>query len=785
MVLVNIMFFSQTFLQTFKKAVYWSKGKTPGLVVILSFVFLYALCFWSTFPANKLIAPGDGWREFAPTFYAKKSWWTDLVCTGYPTIADPQFQFWYPLALIFQCFRSYNGFVISAYVIASCCAYLFTYTLTKSKLAATISGLCYGMSGFLLAHLEHASMAHAAVWVPLILTAIERLRQRINITWFAVGSVAIFLTILGGHPQISTYGLGLSIFYALYAGFCQKQQRIQYSMTIIAMFALGIGLAAIQIIPTIEWMHQSTRESMSYDRFIRRPILPVEFWQLIYPNLCCTFYSEISCYVGILPLLLFITVILIRHYSPRFLFWVFTSVLAICLMFGGATPLAKIMYHLPPYNLFRCICRHGLELVIALSTLTGIMVNHIQTIGQKKSLLKYGLISCALFIVLVVLGTYWSRNSLIEYFKKEGFGNLNLNPLENTAISVPIIIALVSMFGLLLWLQNTSITWRKILLVAVFIIDMFLSNFYFNIGHTSYFLPDTSIRRNPPPVAVCINNLLTRTYQRLLPIPTYEHMSNMAMNGMSPNLPLFWNIPIASGYPARFKRYADLTLITECGFAHSLFDPVGCELDLACIKYVLCPDIRIQDIYPDLSNNDRFKKIATIGPCTIYENLHAMPRAWLAGEIISLPPENVLQTIHSCRLPNGLSFNPAKSALVEDTSAPQIKSDITNGAVQIIKLKNTFEEFKTNSSKPTMLVVSDLFYPGWEAKIDGQSTTIYLTDYAFRGVFVKPGEHQITFEYKPKSLYWGIAISSLSLLILLFILNINKRYVMPKVNHKI
>ncbi len=35
------------------------------------------------------------------------------------------------------------------------------------------------------------------------------------------------------------------------------------------------------------------------------------------------------------------------------------------------------------------------------------------------------------------------------------------------------------------------------------------------------------------------------------------------------------------------------------------------------------------------------------------------------------------------------------------------------------------------------------------------TTKIYITDYAFRGVFVKAGEHQVTFEYKPKSLYWG------------------------------
>jgi uncharacterized membrane protein YfhO len=108
-------------------------------------------------------------------------------------------------------------------------------------------------------------------------------------------------------------------------------------------------------------------------------------------------------------------------------------------------------------------------------------------------------------------------------------------------------------------------------------------------------------------------------------------------------------------------------------------------------------------------------------------------------------------------------------ALVEDTSVPKINTDTASGTVQVVELKNTHQEFKTNSSEPNMLVVSDLFYPGWEAKIDGKRTKIYLTDYAFRGIFLKPGNHQITFEYKPQSLYWGIAVSSLSLLVLIIL----------------
>ncbi len=421
----------------------FGKRMPLALWVILGFTCLYCLSFFAVFPSNKLLAPIDGWRFFAPAFYAKKSLWLDLICAGYPQIADPQFQIWYPLARIFQCFHSYNGFIISAYILASCFAYLFSYTLTNSKLAATISGVCFGMSGFLEMHLQHASMLHAAVWTPLVLTAIEKLRQKVDIFWFAIGSIAIFMTILGGHPQISFYGLGLSTIYVIYAVIFQKQQRLRYCIAIIEMFIIGTGLAAIQIIPTIEWMHQSIRESISYAAFIHHPIIPVAFWQLVYPNLYSMFYQEVSCYAGILPLLLLLFSIFIRPYKADFLFWLSVTILAACLMLGNALPLAKFMYHIPVYNLFRIPCRHGLEFTIALSTLSGLIISYIQTAGEKKSLLGYGVASCALFIVLIVLGTYYSQNILVEYAKYDSANNLSFNPLENQAIYTSIIIIFI------------------------------------------------------------------------------------------------------------------------------------------------------------------------------------------------------------------------------------------------------------------------------------------------------------------------------------------------------
>ncbi len=63
------------------------------------------------------------------------------------------------------------------------------------------------------------------------------------------------------------------------------------------------------------------------------------------------------------------------------------------------------------------------------------------------------------------------------------------------------------------------------------------------------------------------------------------------------------------------------------------------------------------------------------------------------------------------------------------------------------------------------LVISDIFYPGWQAAIEGVREKVYLANYSLRGVVVPPGEHKIELSFKPKTLYIGCLISTIALLL--------------------
>jgi len=70
---------------------------------------------------------------------------------------------------------------------------------------------------------------------------------------------------------------------------------------------------------------------------------------------------------------------------------------------------------------------------------------------------------------------------------------------------------------------------------------------------------------------------------------------------------------------------------------------------------------------------------------------------------------------------------------------------------------------ETESPTATLLVVSEMFYPGWEARVDGQGARIHLTDFLLRGVAVPAGRHRVEMRYRAPAARNGAIISALSL----------------------
>ena len=109
-------------------------------------------------------------------------------------------------------------------------------------------------------------------------------------------------------------------------------------------------------------------------------------------------------------------------------------------------------------------------------------------------------------------------------------------------------------------------------------------------------------------------------------------------------------------------------------------------------------------------------------------------------------------------------FNPRQEALVE-LPDEKLPAKFTPGNATILSYKSQEVIIKTQSENQSFLVLSDTYYPGWKAYIDGKKTKIYRINGIVRGVFVNAGSHVVKFTYLPKSFMIGLLLSITSVLI--------------------
>ena len=145
----------------------------------------------------------------------------------------------------------------------------------------------------------------------------------------------------------------------------------------------------------------------------------------------------------------------------------------------------------------------------------------------------------------------------------------------------------------------------------------------------------------------------------------------------------------------------------------------------------------------------------------VFENRRALPRAWIADEVIALNDREMLTAIHYSRLPDGRRFDPGRMALVESPQEPQRHSTGPSTAL-IRSLRDGAFTIDVTSAGGGFLVLSESFYPGWRAHIDDRVLPVHRTNVSLQGVFVPPGHHVVVFELVSNTLRPGAVVTVLA-----------------------
>lgn len=148
------------------------------------------------------------------------------------------------------------------------------------------------------------------------------------------------------------------------------------------------------------------------------------------------------------------------------------------------------------------------------------------------------------------------------------------------------------------------------------------------------------------------------------------------------------------------------------------------------------------------------------GEVNIYENVNVMPRAFIVNSFEYAPTYREAQKAFSRP-----EFDPLRKVILEER-VPAYNGDReprNEGDAYIRDYRTNEVVIEAESKGPGFLVLTDAYYPGWKAYVDGRFTKVYRANGVVRAVFLEGGRHEVVFKYRPWSFTAGLVISSLSM----------------------
>jgi hypothetical protein len=153
----------------------------------------------------------------------------------------------------------------------------------------------------------------------------------------------------------------------------------------------------------------------------------------------------------------------------------------------------------------------------------------------------------------------------------------------------------------------------------------------------------------------------------------------------------------------------------------------------------------------------------------VWRNPEALPRVWSVHQAEQVASrDNVNPRLE---MPG---FDPRRTALFAEAPAPVLEV-CAGDDIQLLARAPNRIRVKARMECRGLLVLSESWYPGWVARVDGAERPILETFGALRGIVLERGEHSVDVVYRPASVYGGAALTAAGLLIALGCITVRVR----------
>ncbi|MFH0775358.1 MAG: YfhO family protein [bacterium] len=679
--------------------------------------------------------------------------WNPYIFCGSPFMAIPYHQTLYPLSILVYCLPF--AFGIDLFVcIHIFLAGLFFYLLMRDQgldLASSLfASLSYTFSGIFLSTGNTIITLSSATWTPLLLLFYLRSLKMQNIKYAFLSGLLVAIQFLSGTPDYLC--LDLILLFLLTMSWAVYKKGYFPIKSFVLVGLSGIGLCLFQLLPFLEFVLLSNRMGgLSFSE--------VSLWSLglyetlnIFIPLGTSLPSEgyifpyigqkmtTSFYIGILPIILAISAPF--WIKRRFvLFWAGIAIFALLLSAGRHLPIYPFFYkYLPGFSMLRDPVKAMHLFSLSASILAGFGFSQHICKDITKRLILVSFLYTSLYLlfgytnILLEIGKGLHlpyQTTLEEIFLWKHFVAAN-------CLKVSVILLLIS---LLVYLIHRGKIGRTLGLSAIIILTVF--DLYTFNGRLNYLINE-NFYKNKPKIAKSLKNGRFFSYSISKKMVKYIGAKSTLEDFIFSKEVLYGNMGMVFGL-YNIGGYE--------GIYHKDFDSL--------IKNVPARTLtKIAGVQNILYYED--------GKIISYKNSDSIARPFFVKKKrVIQDRKSILEYMKSP------SFDPEKEVILEEEPK---KSRIQNTEyriqnTEIIRYEPNKVVIDVDASSDGFLFLSDTYYPGWKAYLDGKETKIYRANYYFRAVQVKEGKHRVEFRYFPKTFIIGLIGTGIFGIIIILLIN--------------
>ncbi len=731
--------------------------------------------------------------------------WTPYIGTGAPFLANVQSGVFYPPHWLFGAlpfFTAFNLLVVLHFVLGGIFAFLLGRRLGLARTSAFVLGASWMFGGYFVSLLNLVNALQGAAWAPALAWGALGVLRRPDHRAAAVLAVLLAFALLAGEPQ--TFLLGLFSAGSLVALEVRRKrpsrQAIGRAVLCFGVAGLAVaGLVMVQLLPTAELLRESGRGGgLAYGEASAFELQPIRLLHFLIPadyrdpEFAFGVRSIVgrgdpwlfSTYLGaVWPLLCWFAW---RNRARRAetAVWSFLGLFGILVALGDHTPLFRFLFgHVPGFGVFRFPEKYLFLTAFGAALVSGFGVEGWSRGERRRSDAFFG----AGYLLLAVLAfaafraspdavrdfaaRYGNARTMADFDYAYGIWSRNLAKL----------VLVVGIAVGLYWLHRTRQIGTPVfglLLAGLITADLVVAHRDLNpVVEREFYETRPEILRHIPLDSVLTDyRVRTSRFDSLAgTIPVLADVPLGAQKWvwqqiMAPNVGQMWRVLQQDAWDAiKLRRVRDemdllraipdierrwrLLRLESVRWVHSILD-----LDPAGLAHEVPLDTL---------------------PGHLYEILRPLPRAYVVPRAVHFGDRVAL--INAILSPE---FEPRSAVALEGpapnesrspTGGPAGRAPPTFPGARIVSSDGEAVTVELEEGVSGYLVLTDSFYPGWHARVDGEERPIELANFFFRAVRLHEGDRKVVFRYRPGSYRVGRGISAATLAVALCLLGVAER----------